>query len=179
MTLRTLFDDPSAWAVLAERARALAIQEQDTNSSSGATSLIFSLGDNGYCLPAAAVREVQPLGVYTALPDLPAFVVGLVNLRGRLLAAIDLRPLLGLSAAPPADGAWLLIVTADGIEIGLIADRVVAVQPSPDELLPGTVGAAESSVAWVRGVDPLLNLHLDPALLFADPALAVDSAGRG
>src|SRR5829696_6942259 len=107
--------------------RALAHQEADENALLGEETVIFRLGAGRYGVSARLVREVQPLAGYTPLPGTPRFVLGLINLRGRLLAALDIRPLLGSPASPPSSSAALLIVSASGIEIGLLADEVIEV----------------------------------------------------
>lgn len=175
MDVRKLQEDPVAWRVLGERARALALQEELAASESGAAVLTFLLGGGSYSLPAAAVREVQPLGPCARLPAVPPFVVGLVNVRGRLVAALDLRPLLGIPAEAPAPGSLLLIAAVGGSEIGLIADSVVTVSQRTAELSPAPSAAAGHGISWVRGVDESLCLHLDPELLFADPAIVVNT----
>lgn len=179
MELRQLFEDSSAWGVLAERARALALQEESASAERGAASLSFRLGGSSYSLPATDVREVQPLGACTPLPAVPPFIVGLVNVRGRLIAAVDLRPLLGIAAGAPAPTAQLLIVAAGEGEVGLIADAVVSVRRHDAELSPAPMSAAGRSVAWVRGVDEELSIHIDPQALCADPALVVNAEAEG
>lgn len=179
MELRQLFHDPPAWNVLVERARALALHDEFTVTESGAAILSFRLGENSYSLPATSVREVQPLGVYTPLPAVPSFVVGLVNVRGRLLTVIDLRPLLGLPPAPPGPGAQQLIISVDDSEISLLADSVVSVRHSSVELSPTPTSTAGRALVWVRGVDADLSIHIAPDLLFADPALLVNAEAEG
>jgi purine-binding chemotaxis protein CheW len=165
---------PEAQAVLAARARALAhLDEADVVEDDSAV-LTFVLGGAGYALPAAEVREVQPLGDYTRLPAVPPFVLGLVNVRGRLVAALDLRPLLTIPTAPLAPAALLLIVGSEDASIGLIADEVTAVRLVAGDLLATPSSAAGQGTSWVRGVDKELNLHLDPAALLADPRLTVN-----
>lgn len=179
MELRQLSADPEVWKVLVERARALALQEDTAVGELGAATLTFCLGDSSYSLPAIAVREVQPLGRYATLPAVPPFVLGLVNVRGRLITAIDLRPLLGLPPAPLAPGAMLLIVNVDDNEIGLAADSVLAVRSQRNELAPAPSAASGRTIAWIRGVDEDLSIHLDPVMLFADPTLVVNAEAEG
>lgn len=175
MALRQLLDDPATWPTLLERARSLALQEAVAVADAGDARLTFRLGGSSYSLPAVAVREVQPLLSYTPLPAVPPFVVGLVNVRGRLLTAIDLRPLLGLGAGAPPPGAQLLILAVDDNEIGLVADSVVAVRRHEGVLAPAPSATSGRPISWVRGVDDELTIHLDPELLFADPALLVNA----
>ena len=176
MNLKHLRDDPAAWLVLEERARALMAPESAAATELGEEILTFRLGDGEYSVPAQYVREVQALGDVTPLPFTPAFVVGLVNLRGRLLTALDIRPLLDMAEAPPSSQAFLLILTVNGIEVGLMADAVVEVRRSDEQLAPVLSTMAGRGVGWVRGVDRRLCLLLDPPTLLADPRLAVNGA---
>jgi purine-binding chemotaxis protein CheW len=175
MELHRLLEDPEAGPILTARARALALQEEVVAGALGAATITFRLGGSSYSFPATAVREVQPLGAYTTLPAVPPFICGLVNVRGRLITAIDLRPLLGLPATALPPGAMLLIVCSDDSELGLVADSVIAVHGQTAALAPAPSAASGHSVAWVRGVDADLSLHLDPVALFADPALIVNA----
>src|SRR6476620_10614486 len=120
MELRQLRDEPGLWDILEARARALAQQEAAENTLLGEETVIFQLGAGRYGVSARLVREVQPLAGYTPLPGTPPFVLGLINLRGRLLAALDIRPLLGSVASSPSSGAALLIASAGGMEVGLL-----------------------------------------------------------
>lgn len=179
MDLRRLLEDPAARPVLADRARALALQDEIASGEIGAATLTFRLGGSTYSLPATAVREVQPLGSYTPLPAVPPFIRGLVNVRGRLITAIDLRPLIGLPADALPPGAMLLIICGEDSELGLVAESVVSVGRQTADLAPAPSASSGHSVAWVRGVDEELSLHLDPAALVAAPALVINAEASG
>jgi purine-binding chemotaxis protein CheW len=177
MDLKHFRDDPAAWRILEERARGLLIQE-NTETQLGEEILTFHLGDGGYSIPAHCVREVQRLGDFTPLPGTPPFVVGLVNVRGRLHAALDIRPLLDIPQRPPQADAFLLILAANGMEVGLLADSVVEVRRCDDQLAPVLSASTGRGIAWVRGVDRRLNLWLDPPALLSDPRLIVNGASQ-
>lgn len=174
MDIRQLRDDPATFQILEERARSLALQDTALETVSGEEVLTFRLGESNYSLPAEFIREVQPLGKHTRLPSAPPFVVGLVNVRGRLLTALDIRPLLEIDPAPPQPSAMLLIVAANGVEVGLLADQVIEVRRGTGDLAPTPSAAAGRGVAWVRGVDQALSLLLDPCLLLNDTRLIVN-----
>lgn len=178
MDLRELRDDPATWSILTARAHALAAPPTAENAQLGDELLTFRLGDGHYGVSARLVREVHPLGGYTPLPGTPPFVLGLVNLRGRLLVALDLRPLLAFSSSTPRLGAVLLIISANGVDIGLLADEVIEIRRCDSDLSPSLALAERQSVAWVRGVDRDLTVVIDLALLLADPRLVVDAAGE-
>lgn len=174
MDLQQLRALPGARPILEERARALALAEDLGDAEAGEATLTFLLGGATYAIPASAIREVQPLGDVTRLPAVPPFVVGLVNVRGRLVAALDIRPLLDIAGAAPEPSAMLLIVGADEAAVGLIADRVMAIRRATAALAPTPSSAAGRGLTWVRGVDADLNLHLDLPALLADPRLIVN-----
>jgi purine-binding chemotaxis protein CheW len=173
MNIRTLYDDPVTRRILEERAQALARQEIADDTALHEETLTFQLGDGRYSVLARFVREVQALGAYTPLPGTPPFVIGLVNLRGRLLAALDIRPLLELPATPPQAGAMLLIATAGGTDIALLADTVIEVRRSSTNLTPSFRSIAGQAIAWVQGVDSDLTVRIDLAALLADPNIII------
>lgn len=177
MELRQLRNDSAARQILEARARALAARESSAETQAGEATLTFRLGDTCYGISAQLVREVQPLDGYTPLPGTPAFVLGLVNLRGWLLAALDIRPLLALPPAPPRAGAILLIVSASGLDVALLADEVIEIRPADGNLAPALATPDGHAVAWVRGIDRALTVLIDLALLLADERLVVNDAG--
>jgi len=171
VAMKHLRDDPAIWRILEARARELALEQTTTAAELGEELLIFRLGDGGYSLPARLVREVQSLTRWTPLPSTPPCVIGLVNVRGRLVVALDLRPLLDIAPAPAQPGACLLIVGTSAMEVGIVADVVVGIQQDDTALAPAFSTMAGHRVAWIRGIDRDLNLQLDAEALVADPRL--------
>ncbi|MBI4493114.1 MAG: chemotaxis protein CheW [Chloroflexi bacterium] len=105
--------------------------------------LAFSAGSERYALPLDRVAGVQPEGPITRVPGATALVRGVMNLRGRLLAVVDLAAVLGLPVRPPGQGHVVVVRTAD-LEAGLLvdhADEILAVEPGAIEprlsTLPG------------------------------------------
>ena len=100
-------------------------------------------------LPMDVVSEVgRPPGL-TRVPGLPAWVAGVANWRGRVLAVVDLRPLLGSSGEASADRRGRVVVLrADDVAVALLVqgvDGTVVVDPETVEPvlahLPGSAGA--------------------------------------
>ncbi len=108
--------------------------------------LAFVLGDEQYALPVQRVREILKVPAITEVPRAPGDLVGIVSVRGLVLAVRDLRKLLRLPARPPTRRARILVVEHGGEAIGLLVDEVRAVV----RLLPGEI---ESSPSVVRGLD--------------------------
>src|SRR6185312_5009031 len=86
-----------ARAILEERARLLArIPPAPPAVGESLQVVVFRLGDERYALETQYVREVVRLSDYAPLPGAPAFVLGILNLRGEILSVLDLRPFCGV-----------------------------------------------------------------------------------
>jgi purine-binding chemotaxis protein CheW len=108
----------------------------------------------------------------TPLPGVPPWIAGLINVRGQILTAIDIRPLLDLPLGR-APAQMLLIVAADrGTEVALVADLVAVVEREMSGVLPSLI--VERSVVWARGLDATMSMLLDATRLLADPRLVID-----
>jgi purine-binding chemotaxis protein CheW len=103
----------------------------------------FDLAGETYALPVSAVQEIVRPGQITRVPHAPAPVRGITNLRGRVLAVVDLRVRLGLAAAgETGDKSRILVVAARERTLGLLVDaarQVIkllpsAVQPPPADI---------------------------------------------
>lgn len=106
------------------------------------------LGDEVYGVDIARVHTVLTPQPITSLPNVPAAIKGVMNLRGRILPVLDLRTRFGL-APLPAEGqksARIVIVEAEGLTAGLIVDSVSEVLRLPAgavEPPSALLGAAE------------------------------------
>lgn len=83
-----------------------------------------------YALPVAHVLEVSDLGEVVAVPGAPPELLGVRNLRGRLLPVVDLARLIGIPRTAP--GRQLLVTEAGGQQAGLVIDEVSEVGEMPD-----------------------------------------------
>jgi purine-binding chemotaxis protein CheW len=100
-------------------------------------------------LPMTDVAEVGRLGTVTRIPGLPGWVPGVTTWRGRVLAVVDLAPLLDATAG--AGGPRVVVIDVAGVEVGLRCTGVVGVlELDRDEVQPvpaGTGGQAEGLLA--------------------------------
>ncbi len=109
------------------------VQDGPTETISPARSrhrLVFEIAATQIAVPLANIVEVQPLPKITWMPRVPAWVRGVVSLRGKIVSVCDLSLFLGLSPVP-ANGGQLMIVVqslADSIHTALIADAVIGIR---------------------------------------------------
>jgi purine-binding chemotaxis protein CheW len=75
--------------------------------------LTCALAGKRYLLPTRMVREVEEIGAITPVPATPAWLRGVMNLRGTIVPVIDLAHFLDLSPSPGAGGEALICTTGD------------------------------------------------------------------
>ena len=101
----------------------------------------FALAGEPFALPVSEVREILRVRDVTPVPHPPFPVVGVINLRGRVVPLLDLRARLGLTATPPDDASRIVLVESQQRRIGLLVDAVErvaqlaqsAMQAAPEE----------------------------------------------
>jgi purine-binding chemotaxis protein CheW len=84
----------------------------------------FLLGQAAFGVDTAQIQEVVRVGEITPVRHAPPFVVGIRNLRGRIVTVIDLRTRLELGRVEPHEECRILIVETLGEPVGLLVDRV-------------------------------------------------------
>jgi purine-binding chemotaxis protein CheW len=96
----------------------------DPAAASRPDLVIVRLGGCRYALPMASIAEVgRPPGL-TRVPGLPGWVAGVANWRGRVLAVLDLRSLLGEQTGGLDRRGRLVVVAHLGVRVGLFVESV-------------------------------------------------------
>jgi purine-binding chemotaxis protein CheW len=97
----------------------------------------FCLGDEMYGLPLEQLREVARIAQVRRVPGAPEGVAGLVNLRGEILCALDLRAILRLPPQRTSDSPFLIALRGFGDPLGLIVDAIADIYSvSADDIEP-------------------------------------------
>lgn len=125
----------------------------------------FQLGDTTYAIDAMCVVELLRAQPITPVPRAPSMIAGLLNLRGHIIAAVDLRRRLGLAATAQSSSCMNIIVRTDAGPVSLLVDRIGDVleldesrfAPPPDTL----PGALRGLVAGSYSFPDRLVLVLD------------------
>lgn len=132
--------------------------------------VIFRLNKEEYGLPITKVQEINRLVPITKLPQTPAFVEGIINLRGRIIPIIDLRKRFQLAAKESDDDSRIIIVEVSGQTVGVIVDSVAEVvrilraevePPPPAFILDAKfiegVGKVEDRLLILLNIDRILT----------------------
>lgn len=137
----------------------------------------FILGPEHYGIESSHIREIHPLSEFTPLPCTPAFVLGLVNVRGQILSIINIKKLFDLPEKGLTDLNKVIIVRADRMEVGILADVIVGVRSIPlEELHPALPTLTGIREEYLKGItkDPLVVLDVENIL--SDEKILVNEA---
>ena len=125
----------------------------------------FSVGRYRFGIEVEAVQEVIRYQPMTRVPLAPPSVGGLINLRGQVVTAIELRERLGRPARPEGTDAVVIVVRLDGEAVSLLVDSiadVVDVDAADFEAPPDTLeGQARDLIRGAYKLDGQLLLALD------------------
>jgi purine-binding chemotaxis protein CheW len=136
--------------------------------------LTFALDREEFGIPVTQVREVIRVSDITRVPQAPAHVRGVANLRGRILAVVDLRSRLGLPAAELTSRSRVVVVEVRERVLGLLVDAVsqvtkvpeASVVPAPDEVISTDATYLTGVARWQSRL--IILLDLEKALLSAE-----------
>jgi purine-binding chemotaxis protein CheW len=142
--------------------------------------VVFELGDERYGLDIATVYEIIRHQPITAVPQAPAFVEGVINLRGRIIPVVDLRDRFGMASGELTKASRIVVCEAAGTRVGLVVDGVSEVLMVSGDAIEATPDvAAGSDSGYLRGIAKLgerLIILLDLDGLFGDVAAAAIAA---
>ena len=134
------------------------------------------LGGQLLGIDVAQVQDVIRLGAVSPVPLAPRWIAGVMNLRGRIVTAIDLRARFGLSPQQDRAGSMCVVVEHQGEPYGFIVDDVgdvIDVDPEQIEPNPPTLDRRWQQVSdGIVKLDVLMVLASVRAIMDADLAVA-------
>lgn len=150
----------------------------ETNASSARQVLTFQLENEIFGVDILRVREIRGWSAVTGVPETPAHVLGVLNLRGAIVPVIDLRARLGLPQIENTTTTVIIVITVVGAtgkrDFGLVVDAVSDVSDLPANSIKATPsGLAQlnpSCVPELATVGERMILLLDIDGMLADTA---------
>jgi purine-binding chemotaxis protein CheW len=136
--------------------------------------LEFRLAAERYALETRHVQDVQPLRDLTPLPCTPAFVLGIVNVRGRILPVLDLKKFFDLPEHGLTDLHRIILVQGNDLEFGLLADVIVGMRSvMADSLQPSLPTLTGIRAEYLKGIGEDRLVVLEMERIFADQKIIV------
>lgn len=115
---------------MSEAVAELAEIEEDTQKGK---FLTFILGKEVYGIEIRYVTEIIGIQPITEVPEVPSYVKGIINLRGKIIPVIDVRLKFKKTAVDYNDRTCVIVVDIQNVSIGLIVDNVAEVTSISDE----------------------------------------------
>ena len=103
----------------------------DEDNSQEDKYLLFKLGNEEYVVSIYKIQSIEELHKIIAVPDMPEYVKGVINLRGKVIPVLSLRLRFGLEEKEHDDRTCIVIINVDTSTIGLIVDTVSEVHEIP------------------------------------------------
>lgn len=139
--------------------------------------IIFAVQGTRYAVPVTAVVEVGPVPPLTPIPNVPSWLHGVANVRGDILAIVELQSFLTGIPSNATERRLVVLKANQGTElvVGLLVDHVVGIRPKAEAIQPLPSTSSENPIhQYARGLatwDEELVVLLDPSHLLFSPAM--------
>jgi purine-binding chemotaxis protein CheW len=119
--------------------------------------LAFRLAGEEYAFPVLKVQEIVQWAALTRVPRVPEFILGVMNLRGRVVPVIDLHVRFGLPPAPVTSRTCVIVLQVaremGALVSGVVADDVLEVLDVPaGQIEPAPEFGARVSTEFITGI---------------------------
>lgn len=125
------------------------LQEEDTQKGK---YLTFSLGEEYYAIEIKYVTEIIGMQPISEIPELPDYVKGIINLRGKIIPVMDVRLRFKKPWVPYNDRTCVIVIEIAAIAIGLIVDLVSEVLVIPDDAIVPPPEVSQGGNRFIKGI---------------------------
>jgi len=146
-------------------------QNTDLNQLDDVVQLVgFVIGEEEYAIPILAIQEIIKPFSWTRVPQVPAYVLGVFNLRGAVIPLIDLRSKFGIPTKKQSDETRFIVMRHGDDVAGFVIDRLTMairikktdIGPPPDtvngdDTIIEGVGKQEDKIITILKVNKLLE----------------------
>ncbi len=145
--------------------------------------LTFGVGGEEYGIGIVCVTEIVGMQRIMEVPDVPSYIRGVINLRGKIIPVMDVRKRFGMPGAIDTERAVIIVLDMAGIPIGLIVDNVSDVIEIPAGNMdpPPPFGGGNSGRGLLRGLGKFgdrVAIILDVERMVATDLAEIRSAKR-
>jgi purine-binding chemotaxis protein CheW len=139
--------------------------------------LTFAIGTETYGVPIAVVTEIVGMQRIMTVPDVPRYIKGVINLRGKVIPLMDVRLRFNLEERAYDDRTVIIVLELGTSPVGLIVDRVSEVLEIADDHIDSAKGlGGGDSQGLVQGLGRVgenVAIILNSGLLVSDAELSV------
>ncbi|MDX1776619.1 MAG: chemotaxis protein CheW [Desulfobulbales bacterium] len=114
--------------------------------------LTFSIGSEDYGIAIANVTEIIGIQTITEIPEMPDYIKGVINLRGKVIPIMDVRTRFKLAQREYDARTCIIVVEIDGTSVGLVVDRVSEVADIPEEQVEPPPKTKQKGGNYILGI---------------------------
>jgi purine-binding chemotaxis protein CheW len=121
--------------------------------------ICFILGETEFNAPISLIQEIVEMPVITLVPNVPPYVEGVMNLRGRVIPVIDLKKRLGLGERTNSSDSRIIVFRIKDRTVGFIVNAITQVLELSDEQIepPSDLLLSSNEGKFVIGISKLEN----------------------
>jgi purine-binding chemotaxis protein CheW len=139
--------------------------------------LTFALGEEVFGIEIRYVKEIIGMQPITRLPEVPDYIKGIINLRGKIIPVIDVRLKFKKEAVEYNDRTCIIVIETSDMSVGLIVDNVAEVIAIDDEnIVPPPDARAGIQNRYINGIGKVgseVKLLLDCERLFHEEEMQI------
>jgi purine-binding chemotaxis protein CheW len=165
------------------------VQENITQKSVGSDEgiytqefLTFTLGPEEYAIDILKVQEIRGYEQPTSIANAPAFIKGVINLRGIIVPIVDMRIKFGVGKADYTPFTVVIILSIGGRVVGMVVDGVSdVISLRSDQIRPAPEFASTVDTRYIRGLGTLgermlIVVDIEKLMLSSEMALVEQAA---
>ncbi len=130
--------------------------EQEENTQKG-KYLTFLSGNEAYGIEIMYVTEIIGIQEITGIPELPPYIRGIINLRGKIIPVMDVRLRFRKPPQEYNDRTCIIVVDIHGTSVGLIVDSVSEVLSIPDGDIVPPPDLSKGYGRYIKGIGKVGN----------------------
>ena len=142
--------------------------------------LTFHLENEEYAIRIERIKEIIGMQPITAVPGMPAYVKGVINLRGKVIPVMDLRRRFGMQEATATDRTCIIVVEVQGADtqvmVGVVVDSVSEVMNiKAEDIAPSPDFGGRISITYILGMAKMeggVKILLDIDKVLAEQEIA-------
>ena len=136
--------------------------------------LTFHIGTEDYGISIAYVTEIIGIQSITEIPEMPDFIKGVINLRGKVIPVMDVRTRFKLSPREYDERTCIIVVEIDDTSVGLVVDAVNEVADIPEDQVEAPPKSKRKGGSYIQGIgkiDKEVKILLDVNRILYDEEL--------
>lgn len=130
------------------------LMEEDTLAN---RFLTFQLDKEVYGIELKYVTEIVGIQTITTIPDMPEYIQGIINLRGKIIPVMDVRLRFKKEFSEYNDRTCVIVVNVNDLSVGLIVDSVSEVISIPEEEIVAPPDIGKEGNTFIKGVGKVGN----------------------